>query len=82
MCLVSGIYSINVYEKKVKLKSKTKKYQERIKREKTSQGDTVFDGYQTFKIKIFLLIINRLNAELRKQITAYEQMCESFDFFF
>jgi len=45
-------------------------------------SDTELDGDKTFKIKTFLVIIDRLNGELRKQMTAYEQVCENFDFFF
>jgi len=49
--------------------------------DETSRSDTELDGHQTFKIKTFLVIIDRLNGELRKRITAYEQVCENFDFF-
>lgn len=80
----------DVYEKKARLKSINKEYQDKIQRKKkrklmndeTSRSDTELDGHQTFKIKTFLVIIDRLNGELRKRITAYEQVCENFDFFF
>lgn len=49
--------------------------------DEASKGDIELDDCQTFKIKTFLVLINRLNAELRKQIIAYEQVYEKFDFF-
>lgn len=40
---------------------------------------TEFDGRQTFKTKILLITIDRLNVKLRKRI-AYQQVWENFDF--
>lgn len=78
------------YVKKARLKSKNIEYQDRIQRKKkrklmndeTNQSDTELDGYKTFKIKSFLVIIDSLNGKLRKRITVYGHVCEHFDFLF
>lgn len=48
--------------------------------DETRQGDNELDG-QTFKINTFSGIIDRLYVKLRKRITAYEKVCENYDFF-
>lgn len=66
------MYDVN--EKKSWLKSINKGYQDRIQRKKkrkcmndeTSRGDSELYYHQTYKIKTFLVIIDRLNGNTEK----------------